>query len=302
MLRDKLRARLAEMGDAPDYQRLAAAVLGIKNAPPDLARRLVMQALVVEDRQEVWRQSGERICADAPASPAVYVLRDENGVALYVGKSRNVRRRLRAHFARRRWSALKPGMARVADAEWEEVGSELEAMLRETVLIQQLHPVINVQTQDPVLATRNLPAALLRDVIVLLPSIEEDSAELLAARADGPWMIQRTRRSGADLAVHTSRVMRFYHSPLWLAGGYRRRPESAVAAAPIVFSWLAGRGAGATRLDPHEAVNRAELSTRLIALLKDEQLFMDRIDQRQTIVRHSGPAARRLVTGGRTRI
>jgi predicted GIY-YIG superfamily endonuclease len=286
------------MGDAPDYQRLAGEVLGIKNAPADLARRLVTQALVVEDRQEVWRHIGERICASAPASPAVYVLRDESGLVLYVGKSGNVRRRLRAHFTHRRWSALKPGMARVADAEWKEVGSELEAMLCEAVLIQQLHPVINVQTQDPVLETRHLPAALVRDVLVLLPSIEDDSVELVAARADGPWMIQRTRRNGADLAVHTSRVMRFYHSPLWLAGGYRRRPESVVAAAPIVFSWLAGRGAGATRLNPHEAVNRAELSMRLTALLKDEQLFTDRIDQRQTSVRRPG----RSLTGGRTRI
>jgi hypothetical protein len=50
VLRDKLLARLAEMGDAPDHQRLAAEVLGIKNAPPELARRLVAQALVLGDR------------------------------------------------------------------------------------------------------------------------------------------------------------------------------------------------------------------------------------------------------------
>ena len=52
MLRDKLLARLAEMGDAPDHQRLAAEVLGIRGAPPELARRLVAQALVLEDRRD----------------------------------------------------------------------------------------------------------------------------------------------------------------------------------------------------------------------------------------------------------
>ena len=52
MLRDRLLARLAEMGDAPDHQRLAAEVLGIRGAPPELARRLVAQALVVEDRRD----------------------------------------------------------------------------------------------------------------------------------------------------------------------------------------------------------------------------------------------------------
>ena len=58
MLRDRLLARLAEMGDAPDHQRLAAEVLGIRGAPPELARRLVAQALVLEDRREVWRAGG----------------------------------------------------------------------------------------------------------------------------------------------------------------------------------------------------------------------------------------------------
>src|SRR5437660_1629118 len=48
MLRDKLLARLAEMGDAPDHQRLAADVLGIRGAPPELARRLVAQAVELD--------------------------------------------------------------------------------------------------------------------------------------------------------------------------------------------------------------------------------------------------------------
>jgi predicted GIY-YIG superfamily endonuclease len=271
------------MADAPDYQRLAAEVLGIANAPPDLARRLVTQALVIEDRQDVWHRVGQRVCGEAPLSPGVYVLRDESGGAVYVGKAANLRRRLRAHFARRRWAALKPGMARVVDAEWEEVGSELEALLREATLIQQLRPIVNVQRKPPALETREVPRTLVRDVIVLLPSVEEDSAEIVAVRADGPWLMQRTRRSGADLAVHTSRLMRFFHSPLWRAGGYRHRPESAVDAAPLVFSWLAGRGANATRIDARDVVSRSELSARLAALLKDEQLFTERIDQRQAV-------------------
>src|SRR3954447_25888735 len=146
MLRDKLLARLAEMGDAPDHQRLAAEVLGIRGAPPELARRLVAQALVVEDRQEAWRRAGERICREAPAAPGVYVLKDAAGRVLYVGKAVNLRRRLRAHFAERRWRAIKPELSRAADAEWHEVGSELEALLREAALIAALQPTVNIQT------------------------------------------------------------------------------------------------------------------------------------------------------------
>ena len=275
MIRDRLIARLAEMGAAPDHQRLAAEVLGIRGAPPELARRLVAQALVLEDRRETWRRAGERICRDAPATPGVYVLKDAGGRALYVGKAVNLRRRLRAHFADRRWRALKPEMSRAADAEWHEVGSEIEALLREAALIQELQPPVNVQTATPELSTRDLPRALVRDVLLLVPSIEADSAELVAAAADGRWTIQRTRRNGADLAVHTQRVMRFFN-------GLRRGSDLQPPLAPLIFSWLAGRGAGATRLDPHDVRDAREMRGRLAALLRDEGLFAERLDQRQS--------------------
>ena len=270
MLRDRLLARLKEMGGAPDHQRLAAEVLGIRGAPPELARRLVAQALVVEDRRDVWRLAGERICAQAPAAPGVYVLRDACGQALYVGKAVNLRRRLRAHFAERRWRALKPEMSRVTDAEWTAVGSELEALLREADLIHALKPVVNIQTGPPALSTRSIPRALVRDVIVVVPSADEDSAELVAARVDGGWVLQRTRRDGADLPAHTNRLVRFFRSPL-------RRGFASAPLAPIVFSWLAGRGSGATRLDPD--VPARSLRSRLAAVLRDEQLFVERIEQ-----------------------
>src|SRR5689334_14186893 len=117
LLRDRLRARLAEMGDQPDYVRLAEEVLGIRNVPNELARRLVSKELVVEDRREEWLRIGERICAAAPTTAGVYLLRDASGAALYVGKAINVRRRLKTHFAGRRWRTLKPEFARATAAE-----------------------------------------------------------------------------------------------------------------------------------------------------------------------------------------
>ena len=271
MFRDKLIARLADMGDSPDHQRLVADVLGIRGAPPELARRLVAQALVVEDRREAWRAAGERVCRDAPPRPAVYVLQDAAGRPLYVGKATNLRRRLRAHFAERRWKAIKPELSRVADVEWTEVGSELEALVREAALIHHLRPPVNVQVGNPQQETRAVPRAIVRDVIVLVPSVEEDSIEIVGARVDGSWMIQRTRRSGADLAVHTQRVMRFFHSAL------PRRGVEQPPLAPIVFSWLAGRGHTATRLDPRDVRDARQLRGRIAALLRDARLFHERL-------------------------
>ena len=261
------------MGSSPDYPRLAADVLGIRGAPPALARKLVDQALVVEDRRDVWRRVGERICRDAPAAPGVYILKGADGRPLYVGKAVNLRRRLRAHFAEHRWRATKSAMTRAAGAEWREVGSELEALLREAALIDELQPEVNVQIAAPDLRARAIPPSLIRDVIVVLPSIEDDSVELIAARADGGWMIQRTRKSGADLAVHTQRLMKFFF------GTRAFRSARVVRLAPLVFSWLARRGAEATRLDPHHVASARELRARLAALLRDDRLFRERLEQ-----------------------
>jgi predicted GIY-YIG superfamily endonuclease len=271
LLRDRLIARLAQMGDRPDHQRLAAEVLGIRNAPPDLARRLVAQALVVEDRREEWVRIGERICAHAPSTPGVYVLRDAEGRALYVGKSNNIRRRLRTHFSPRRWRGLKPEFARATDAEWLPVASELEALLREAAWIRDLQPAVNVQVGSPHLESRAIPGILLRDVIVAVRSVEDDSVELIAARAAGPVLIQRTRRSGADLAVHARRLWRFFRD----CG--LRDDEHGPALAPIVFSWLADRGADATRFDPGDAATPRQLRDQLAVALRDERLFSERI-------------------------
>jgi predicted GIY-YIG superfamily endonuclease len=255
---------------AVDHQRLAAEVLGIRGAPPELARKLVAQALVLEDRREAWRRTGERICRDAPPAPGVYILKDESNRALYVGKAVNLRRRLRAHFAERRWRATKADLARAADAEWIEVGSELEALVREAALIGELQPTVNVQVGAPALDSRAIPPALLRDTLVIVPSVEADSAELIAARVDGGWAMQRTRRNGADLAVHAQRIWKFFFSAL-------RKPTAPLA--PIVFSWLAARGATATRIEMRGVASVRDLRTRLGALLRDERLFQERLVQ-----------------------
>ena len=120
-----------------------------------------------------------------------------------------------------------------------------------------------------------MPREKMSDVIVLLPSVEDDSIELVAAAPAGRWTIQRTRRNGADLLVHTQRLMRFFN-------GLRRGADLQPPLAPLIFSWLAGRGAGATRLDPHDVRDAREMRGRLAALLRDERLFADRLDQRES--------------------
>ena len=255
-------------GQAPDYQRLACEVLGIRGAPPALARTLVEQALVFEDRREHWKRVGERARREAPAAPGVYVFRDWAGAALYVGKAANLRRRLSAHFADRRWRVLPPALAGVAAIEWQQVGSEIEALLREARLIRDLQPVVNVQTAAPTQATRAIPRALVQDVVVLVPSIDPDAAELVAARDDGATMVHRTRRTGAELARHSRELWRFF---------IRRSDAAGDRLAPLVFSWLAGRGLHTTRLYARDLASAKDLRAQLRHLLADKGLFYERL-------------------------
>lgn len=275
LLRDRLLARMAEMGAAPDYVTLAAEVLGIRNAPQILAKRLVDQALVVEDRREAWLRTGERICADAPNAPGVYVLRDGDGRALYVGKANNIRRRLQAHFAARRWRHLKPAFARAQQGEWQVVGSEIEALLREAQLIRDLAPPTNVQVSAPSLDSRAVPATLLRDTLVVLPSSEAEAAELLGVRIDGRACLLRVPRDGRGLTARATALRRFFDGAG--QGGECEGAQVFDGCAPLVFSWLAGRGHAATRLDPHDIPSGRELQRRIKLLLDDDQLFTERI-------------------------
>jgi predicted GIY-YIG superfamily endonuclease len=275
MIRDRLAARLAQLerlGMTPDYQRLALEVLGIRGAPADLARRLVEQAIVVEDRRDNWRRVGRRVCSEAPPAAGVYVFRDAGGGALYVGKAANLRRRLGAHFSDSRWRTLHPAVARVAHVEWQPTGSELQALLREAMLIAELQPVANVHVGEPALRTRAVPAALLRDVIVLVRSFDPDSVDVVAARARGDVMLERADRSGTTLAETTARLWEFFHHT-----AEAPRMATGPALAPLVFSWIAGRGRHATRVDPHDVATAGELTARLASLFSDPSLFVERL-------------------------
>lgn len=269
-MRDRLLERIAASRGEPDYVRLAADVLGIRNAPAALARRLVEQALVVEDRREAWLRAGERVCEAAPTAPGVYVLRADTGAPLYVGKANNLRRRLRAHFAARRWRSLKPVFARAAGATWDLVGSEIEALLTEARLIRELRPPANVQVGAPELDTRAVPTSLVRDTLVLLPSADPARVVLLGTLAAGSVRMSDVERSGRGVATAAAQLRAFFT-------GRAAGDEALQGLAPLVFSWLAGRGAAATRIDPQDVRSAHDLRSRVEVVLRDTSLFAERI-------------------------
>ena len=88
--------------------------------------------------------------ARLPAEPGVYVMRDRRGEVVYVGKSANLRSRVRSYFGRsgdeRSFVPLLDDL--LGDVEAVVVRNEKEALLLENQLIKRHQPRFNVQLRD----------------------------------------------------------------------------------------------------------------------------------------------------------
>jgi hypothetical protein len=100
------------------------------------------------------RKFGAEFLSGVPARPGVYRLYDQAGTLLYVGKARDLRRRLAQYRTTRRTKRdqkrreLVRSAARIA---WDVCGTELDASLAEIRLIQELRPRENVSGAFPFL-------------------------------------------------------------------------------------------------------------------------------------------------------
>jgi excinuclease ABC subunit C len=84
-----------------------------------------------------------------PGSPGVYRLLDAKGEVMYVGKARNLRKRVGSYFNRRGLTAKVLAMTRATEAvEVTVTNTESEALLLESNLIKSLHPRFNIQLRD----------------------------------------------------------------------------------------------------------------------------------------------------------
>jgi excinuclease ABC subunit C len=89
---------------------------------------------------------------DLPHKPGIYLMRDRFGTVIYVGKARDLRKRVSTYFQPSRkmgWDlkfrALVDG---IHDFDYHVVRSEPEALLLEGKLIKEFHPRYNVSFRD----------------------------------------------------------------------------------------------------------------------------------------------------------
>ncbi|HEY5768479.1 MAG TPA: excinuclease ABC subunit UvrC [Terrimicrobium sp.] len=89
---------------------------------------------------------------DVPHKPGIYVMRDRLKRVIYVGKARDLRKRLSHYFTPSRQMRADPKTRALIDSiwefEWHLVRSEAEAVLYEGRLIKEFRPKYNVSFRD----------------------------------------------------------------------------------------------------------------------------------------------------------
>ena len=94
---------------------------------------------------------------DIPTDPGVYLMKDKSGDIIYIGKAKNLRKRVLSYFSRKsqqvhpsnetNWKTQKL-VARIADIEFVTTDNEIEAFLLESNLIKRYRPLFNIELKD----------------------------------------------------------------------------------------------------------------------------------------------------------
>jgi excinuclease ABC subunit C len=86
-----------------------------------------------------------------PEHPGVYLMKDNEGVIIYIGKAKNLRKRVTSYFSRHDpklgWKTSRL-VERIADVDFVVTDNEIEAFLLESNLIKRYRPIFNIELKD----------------------------------------------------------------------------------------------------------------------------------------------------------
>ncbi len=85
-----------------------------------------------------------------PDQPGVYQFYDENGVIIYIGKAKNLKKRVGSYFNKQKFESFKVKVLvnKISEVKYVVVNSEADALLLENNLIKKHQPRYNILLKD----------------------------------------------------------------------------------------------------------------------------------------------------------
>ena len=148
----------------------------------------------------------EQRLSSYPDKPGDYLMKDRKGNVLYVGKAKNLKKRLKQYFSSHRddRAQIPHLLAKLFDIETILTTSEKEALFLESRLIKQFKPKYNILLKDD---KSSLQVRIGRDhPWPRIELVRSQSADALGPQLFGPYTTSTTARQMFDLAVRLFQI------------------------------------------------------------------------------------------------
>ncbi|MEM4253726.1 MAG: excinuclease ABC subunit UvrC, partial [Candidatus Nitrosotenuis sp.] len=83
-----------------------------------------------------------------PSHPGIYLMKDDEGKIIYIGKAKNLKNRVRSYFLKNQNYKTQKLVEKISDIEFVLTDNEVEAFLLESNMIKQYRPVFNIELKD----------------------------------------------------------------------------------------------------------------------------------------------------------
>jgi hypothetical protein len=209
-----------------------------------------------------------------PGAPGLYIMKDRAGDILYVGKSRNLKRRVSSYFTPR--APRDPKIARIHEQlhsiEIRRTDNEIEALLMEMRTIKDFRPAINLQTE---IHERQADRHQGRDLLLFVPDAEQKGVEIYFL-LDGAFVGRQYALLGRPPSMRLREKLR----SLFFTQGRSRKRKGEIWQKEIVSRWLAANRKRLNYLDVNEVGDFASVLERLRQYLYDPDRLTRKVSYR----------------------
>lgn len=213
----------------------------------------------------------ETFLRSLPEAPGVYVMRNRAGELFYVGKARNLRRRVRSYFTPSARKSKKTSSIhrRLHTIEICPSPSEVEALILEVRMIRDFRPFLNLQTE---VHERPSTYAKSRNVVLLVPDHAGEGTHIYLIK-DGRF---RGRATGV-LSRSPSHALLKRIRTLFFTRPAKTQGSPTAWESELVTSWLAANRRRLNFVDIDEAGSFESVRRQLESYLKDRDLLSGKI-------------------------